>query len=381
MLHENISLQLALNEVSSDDPSVASVKKIISLSRSRLKLSKAAFTTRRVDFGIAKNLIVQAEPVAGDLVLARVETLGHHAKLENSSGRRCKLFVGDEIVVAYGDRYAPDQFEAVVPRNLGQCHLVAGGGVAAKMISRHGRVGRATSIVPIGLLADKNKKPLNLRDFALPPAVRPSRIPVMIAVAGTSMNAGKTTAAAGLIHGLSRAGLRVGAAKVTGTGSGGDFWSMLDAGACSVLDFTDIGYSTTAGLRAAEVERTALELVNHLAAANVDIIVVEIADGLLQGETAALLKSNRFQSCLTGVLFAAADALGATAGVEWLDRYGLPILGVSGLISMSPLGAREAAASTGLTVFGLDELMDPIFAPKLCYGPVGEPVKAQRRIL
>ena len=45
--------------------------------------------------------------------------------------------------------------------------------------------------------------------------------PVLI-VAGTAMNAGKTTAAARLIKGLQRAGLRVGAAKVTGTGAGGD---------------------------------------------------------------------------------------------------------------------------------------------------------------
>lgn len=381
MLHETVSLQLAMKESPSEDGSVASTKNVIALSRSRLNSARTAFTTRRVDFGLAKNLIVEAVPVAGDLVLARIETIGHHAKLENPSGRRCKLFVGDEIVVAYGDRYAPDQFEAVVPPNLGPCHLVAGGGVAAKMISRHGRTGRATSIVPIGLLADKNRKPLNLRNFALPPAVRSSRHPVVIAVAGTSMNAGKTTAAAGLIHGLSRAGLMVGAAKVTGTGSGGDLWSMTDAGACTVLDFTDIGHATTAGLGANVVERTALELVNHLAAANVDVIVVEIADGLLQGETAALLKSNKFQSCLTGVLFAAADALGATAGVEWLDRYGLPVFGVSGLISMSPLGAREAEASTGLAVFGLDMLMDPIIAPKLCYGLVNKTVTAQRRIL
>jgi hypothetical protein len=35
------------------------------------------------------------------------------------------LFVGDEILVAYGHRYAPAQFLAEVPPDLGGCHLNA----------------------------------------------------------------------------------------------------------------------------------------------------------------------------------------------------------------------------------------------------------------
>src|SRR2546430_9351468 len=40
-----------------------------------------------------------------------------------------------------------------------------------------------------------------------------------------------------LVVGLRRRRLRVGAAKVTGTGAGGDPWLLTDAGASLVLDF------------------------------------------------------------------------------------------------------------------------------------------------
>jgi hypothetical protein len=49
----------------------------------------------------------------------------------------------DAIIVAYGHRYAPDQFEAYVPEDLGPCHLVAGGGVAAREAERATRIGVA----------------------------------------------------------------------------------------------------------------------------------------------------------------------------------------------------------------------------------------------
>ena len=35
-----------------------------------------------------------------------------------------------EIMVAYGNRYAPDQFEAELPKTMASCHLAAAGGVA-----------------------------------------------------------------------------------------------------------------------------------------------------------------------------------------------------------------------------------------------------------
>lgn len=326
--------------------------------KTQLQSTKRAFTTRRVDLTLARGLLVDgARPQAGDLVLARVETLGHHARIELPDGRRSALYIGDEIVVAYGARYAPDQFEAVVPDDLGACDLVAGGGLAGKVIARHSKTKLPTRIQPLGLLADRNGAPLNLAQFTLPQTFVAWR-PTVIAVCGTSMNAGKTTTAAHLIKGLRRAGLRVGAAKVTGTGSGGDVWSMADAGASPVYDFTDMGHVSTFKVEADELERIALQLIDHVAAARCEVVVLEVADGLFQIETAALLGSARFRERLDAVVFAAGDAMGAAFGVDWLRRHGLPVVAVSGVVTASPLGREEAIAATGLPVAPISQLSD-----------------------
>lgn len=353
--------------------------KAAAISLKRLEAAKRSFTTRRVDLGNARRLVCQGAPKPGDLVLARVTALGQHQKLESPAGRRAKLYIGDEIIVAYGARYAPDQFESVVPDDLAECDLVAGGGVASRVIGRHGSMRPATRIEPLGLLSDAEGKALNLSDFALPHRVLDTARPTVIAIAGSSMNAGKTTVAAGLIHGLAGAGLNVAATKVTGTGSGGDLWSMLDAGAHDVLDFTDLGHASTAGLPAAAAEQVALSLIAHLAAKAPDIIIVEIADGVLQKETAALLSSPALREAIDGVLFAAGDALSAMGGYTWLRDHGHRVIGVSGLVSASPLASREATAGMGIPILTLATLSDPATAPKICFTTHSNDTTASQR--
>ncbi len=334
----------------------------------RIESARLSFVARRSSlesvFGISKD----ARPQAGDLLLARVTEVGQHGRLENPNGRRAQLYAGDEIIVAFGARYAPDQFESIVPADLGPCDLVAGGGIAGRTVARHARMKKPTAITPIGLLVDSSGQAINVRRFALPAPPRRRYKRNVMAVVGTSMNAGKTTLAASLIRGLSRSGVRVGACKVTGTGSGGDLWSMLDAGAVRALDFTDAGYATTAGISVQEAEEAAHLLVSHLEAEDVDVVVVEIADGLLQRETSALLSaSSTFVPRIDGVMLAAADALGATAGADWLIKRGLPLRAISGLVGMSPLASREVEQATGLCVIPSESFLDGEAAARMCF--------------
>ena len=135
--------------------------------RARLKQASWAFTTRRIPIGIADSIIMTTKkPEAGDIVLARVDALGHHRGLQLACGRRKSMFVGDEIVVAYGNRYASSQFKSFVPETMGPCHLVAGGGIASRAVSWHASITRGpTQISPIGLIADSNGKRINLQRF------------------------------------------------------------------------------------------------------------------------------------------------------------------------------------------------------------------------
>lgn len=327
------------------------------LNANRVECLKTPYTTRRVPKSALVTLLTgELVPEVGDLVLARVDKLGQHRHLELACGRRARLFEGDEIVLAYGHRYAPDQFEAEVPRDLDACHMVAGGGVAARVISRHGRMRGATVIQPLGLLGDRSGRRLNLSQFALERARNEGRRAYTVAVVGTSMNAGKTETAANLIRGFANAGLRVSAAKVTGTGSGGDVWAMADAGADAVLDFTDAGLPSTYLAEAAQVERVMTTLLGVLHASGAEAVVFEVADGLYQRETAELLRSPVFARAVDAVVFAAGDAMGSAAGVQALRAMGLPVVAASGLLTASPLAMREAEAATGIRVLDLQAL-------------------------
>jgi len=328
---------------------------------SRLRRAAWAFTTRRVRTGSCRVVLDATAPKAGDLLLARVDAIGYHSGLQLPEGRRKHLFVGDEIVVAYGNRYAPNQFEAVVPKTLAPCHLVAAGGIASKALSWHASVTKpATQITPLGLLTDGTGKPVNVRDHAMPAVDQlPDPCPPTIAIVGTAMDAGKTQTAAHLSKGLSLAGLRVGYAKVTGTGSGGDTWLLKDAAAHPVLDFTDAGLASTYMEPPDVIRSVFITLIAHLTRSGVDAIVLEIADGVLQEETATLLESEVFRDVVTGVIFAAGDAMGALAGDAWLRQRNLPVLGVGGVLTSAPLQRRECSKVSGLPVLSRQDLAQP----------------------
>ena len=229
-----------------------------------------------------------------------------------------------------------------------------------------------------GILSDASGKAINLADWALPETTLPPQSnPVIYAVAGTAMDAGKTTSAAHLIRGLASAGLRVGAAKVTGTGAGGDLWLMLDAGAEHVVDFTDAGHASTYKTGTDELVQIFNTLTDHLACLGMDAIVVEVADGLLQQETSALLQTSTFRESVHAMLFAAGDAMGAVHGVNWLRQQGLPVFATCGLITIAPLAVREARQSTHLPSVSLKKLADPSWAGALheqCALSIARPV-------
>ena len=350
----------SISDVSNLHDAVQHSQEIIPLSSERTIRAKKSFTTRRVPLSQLTSLLTgEVKPRAGDLVLARVTRIRQHKRIELATGRRAHLHIGDEIVVSYGHRYAPDQFEAEVPSDLGLCHLVAAGGIAALYRSRNQRIKPPTEIKPIGILSDSQGRRVNLADFQVDAPETRSCFPPAIAVFGTAMNAGKTTMAGHLIRGLTSAGLRVGSAKITGTGSGLDIWYALDAGAEYALDFTDAGYASTVGLSSDELNGIARCLINHLGESSLDTIVVEVADGIFQDETSALLNSPVFAELINGVLFATPDACGALVGTQHLQKAGLHVFGVGGLVTASPLAMREAEQLLEVPVYSLADLQNP----------------------
>ena len=184
--------------------------------------AKWAFTTRRVarsDISFLSEDL--ADAAVGDLILGEIIEIGHHKKIQLASGRASTSYVGDKVVLALGDRYAPDQFEGVAELGA-EGDLLAGGGVVGQMRFAHERMKAPTRLRIHGVLRNEAGQSVNVGDYALPPASVPTDT-IVIGVFGASMNAGKTTAAVCLAHGLKKAGWRVAGVKATGTGAFGDF--------------------------------------------------------------------------------------------------------------------------------------------------------------
>ncbi|ANE02975.1 DUF1611 domain-containing protein [Corynebacterium crudilactis] len=328
---------------------------------------QASYTTRLVAEGVEKRasdfwLETAGTPKAGDVVIARVTQINNHKRVETPESRKAILFEGALVMLAYGNRYAADQFLAHVPEDLGPCHLVAAGGIAGTVTALHDRMDEPTEIEPLGLLTDANGT-VNVRDFAahqnpLNVEAKPNR-PQVIAVLGTSMNSGKSTTLACLVNGLDAAGHKVAAGKITGTGAGNDRMIYHDAGAHSVIDFTDFGYPTTFKLNFAEIRALSINMINVLADTGADTVIVEIADGIYQGETSRLLRDQLFQHSIDHVVFSAVDALGAKAGVSELQAAGLHVAAASGVMTASPLATAEATEVLNVPVIPTYDLTNP----------------------
>lgn len=372
-----------LREGSAASPGVA-------LDPRRLGWAKTAYVTRffdrlRADCAHGYYLVTgdHAVPRAGDLVLAKIGMIGQHPRIELANGRKALLVEGDEVLIAYGRRYAPDQFEAEVPEDLGPANLVAAGGVAGRVVSAHHRMLPPTELKPIGLLADGRgivtlQRCSPYQASSQVPQIRSTKRPVTIAVIGTSMNSGKTTAVASIVRGLTSAGLDVAAGKVTGTGAGGDPGRFVDAGALKVLDFTDFGHASTYRLPHSEIRALFYSMHQTLALSRPDAIVLEIADGLFQEETRQLISDDLFGEYVDTVLFAAGEVMGAVAGVAALRGLSLNVSAVSGLLTASPLSTREAGAVLDVPVYTAEQLIAARHATTLLpngsslFAPTGE---------
>ncbi|MEM8975339.1 MAG: DUF1611 domain-containing protein [Pseudomonadota bacterium] len=332
----------------------------------RLEGIKRSFVTRRVPLSAIRGLDQDpGQLAAGDIVLARVEECGQHQKIELPCGRRAVMHPGDEIMVACGARYAPDQFHAEAPSGLGPANLVAAGGIAGLQLSRNSRIKDATRITILGRLIDQNARPLNVWDFRLDARPSAPQVPVILVV-GTSMNAGKTATCAALLKGIRQQGLQAGYVKATGTGSGGDIWTLKDAGANPALDFTDAGLASTYRQSTHTLVDKAVHLLDAAADEGSQMTVLEIADGLLQVETAALLLEPKLKDRVLGTVLAARDSMGAVAGVNWLLEASHNVLGITGAFTQAPLAMKEFALVAGMEPLRLDEICSGAIVSGIC---------------
>jgi hypothetical protein len=317
-------------------------------------LPSAAFTISRKQ--IKHYNFIDKQPENGDVVYGKVTRLGQHLELENKSGRIHRLNEGSTAIFVFGNRYAPDFYEGVMPTTMtNKVDLLARSGIIGHVQVKNSSVSEPTQIKVLGYICDANGEVLNTRDY---PLIKPKKTEKkedrskLILFIGTSMNSGKSTSATACCWALTNMGYDVRASKVTGTASLKDILHMQDAGASIVNDFTHFGFPSTYLLEEKEVVKIFNDLDLKYANNPKNYWCVELADGILQRETALLLRSPDVRSRIHKLIFAAHDTFGAIGGLNILkNEFGLVPDAISGVCSSSPLFLRELAEFTDIPVF------------------------------
>lgn len=302
---------------------------------------------------------IQAEkiPEIGDIVYGKVVSVGQHHTIENTFGRIHTIYDNTRSLFVFGNRYAPDYYEAFVP-NTHQpvVDLLARSAMIGVVDSKKASIKDPTRIQILGYACNKDGKLLNTKDF--PTFTLPTRQnkkhprSKLILSIGTSMNSGKSLTAASICWALASSGHRVIASKITGTASLKDILLMNDAGAEVYNDFTAFGYPSTYMLNMDELLHIFNSIDLKYCNNKDNFWVVEIADGIGQRETAMLLHHADVRLRIHKLIFSAQDAFGAIGGLQVLrDTFGLEPDAISGLCSSAPLHVRELRQHVKVPVF------------------------------
>jgi hypothetical protein len=325
----------------------------------RVTLDKIASVTSRL--ALDRNAVLGDEipAEAGTVIAARVlNAKSTYNTLEDVHGRMVALHPGDVIAGALGHRDALYGHAGRVPDAVAvgdELRLLNLGGVIGQTDPVQGgtmeepfRLEVLGSGLEFPYFGRRVGLPAQIARAALPVRVpHPDELPPLVALVGTSMDAGKTTAAAALVRALVRRGLTVAAGKMTGVSLRRDVLMMQDCGARPVAIFTDFGVVTTNRDNAVSA---AHGLVGHLAESRPDLIVLEMGDGLLGTYGVdALLSDPLLASAIRSVILCAQDPVGAWGAVELLrERYRLQADVVSGRVTDGSTGMRFCQEQLGL---------------------------------
>ncbi len=325
------------------------------------KRIKKSFACSKVEqFQIDEALVSSYTPKMGDVGIFKV-LKPNGGYILNPSGTNCDIFEDDYIMLAFGNRYATSQLEGYVPESpVSNCQLLGRGGVAGSLKSLSGvnkkvpselkLVGYATNYYG-EVINTIQKEELSL----FSPLTINSKVILSI---GSTMDSGKTTTAAYLCGGLSKAGYKTAYIKLTGTAFPKDAKFVYDRGADFAIDFTQFGYPSTFLCEKEELLDLYQSLVNIAQdAVAPDYIVVEIADGILQRETNMLLNDRRFMSSVHQVIFSCGDSLSVLSGLQVLDKMNIHPFAVAGLFTASDLLVAETKAMIDTPVLTLSDLL------------------------
>lgn len=288
-------------------------------------------------------------PRPADVVVVKVDSIGHHHWIETSRERRLRLYKGDRVACVFGNRYATDVYEGLV-LDLKKLHLLTGSGLVGTVVSRNRDVGRPTAVSFLGYLTETSGRRVNLKELRFRPVSSGMPPPDVVLVIGTGMSTGKTTITRQVLHSLISHGVQAEGCKLTGSASPRDLYELRATGAVHATDFSDFGFPSTYGASLAELVGLFDSLVDACSRKGSQVVLMEVADGFLQRETQMLLDSEEVRRRVCGVLLAGSCSASALCAVEYVHKAGFDVWAVSGLITNSPLFVREFSSLSPIPV-------------------------------
>ena len=294
----------------------------------------------------------------GNYIVAEItDPHGAKLKLELPSGRMMEPMKKDQVVGALADRFAT--LEATGSwkdvGSDGQMHLLTGAGLLGKLTSKSVFVPNLIEARYIGHII-RNGRQINMLDFVPDLPIQKLTKPIVLLV-GTSMSAGKTTAARIVTRQFKQLGLKVVGSKISGAGRYRDVLTVKDAGADYIFDFVDVGLPST--ICPPNQYKIALKkLISLIQSTDADIAVIEIGASPLEpynGDIAiASIKDN-----VKCTILCASDPY-AVYGV--MKSFNLKPSIVSGIATNTHAGIKLIEKLCGVTAINI---IDPEQLPRL----------------
>ncbi|MGB5238262.1 MAG: hypothetical protein WBM43_06850 [Flavobacteriaceae bacterium] len=236
-------------------------------------LKDGSFTIKQID---------RSQWGLGDYIVSKIIDPGSNIlSLELPSGRMRGVIGGEWIIGALGERFATLEATGTWKR-VGEdlkMNVLTAAGLMGKLTSKSVFIPNMMEVVYKGHLFRAGQK-LNMDHFVEESPELPFTTPVVLLV-GTSMSAGKTTAARIVTNLFKMAGYKVVGAKLSGAGRYKDILAIKDVGADAVFDFVDVGLPSSICPR--ERYRSKLRhLMNKIAGVRADVAVVEIGASPLE---------------------------------------------------------------------------------------------------
>lgn len=327
----------------------------------RIRLDRIGSATTPANVGELVEVAPEVDVREGSVVVGRVLTESRsYGNIEMPTGRLAKVVRGNLVAGVLGARQALHGYMGHMPDKVevgDVLSILNMGGVIGVCDAPNKDLGPPMQIEILGS-AVRDGKPLNIADNAIPRAATlDADGPPLVLILGTSMNAGKTFAAAEIIRHWAQSGIRVAAGKLTGVAAMRDTLSMSDNGAIATASFLHCGLPST--VNAPDLAGVGRAIVRELEKSKPDVIVLELGDGIIGGyRTRDILVDPAILSRTTARVLCAGDLVGAWGGVTYLEAIGHRPEVISGPVTDNAVGTRFI--QTELKTDAINARIDPV---------------------